>query len=154
MRRPPNHPLPSDFIVTAQYRYGILKFTAVLDSDVDALWLHSVNVQLVGTGDVTDRFSFDIDAPIRMNPGGRTTDHWRPRAIDLEDASVQRPSISVEIVAARKRRNPVAFAPAVWVDDGFEVLDGEFHLIPTSEFAKEIERNRKLRMDGLATREG
>ena len=154
MFRTPDPPLTEDFRVTAQYRYGIVKFTVALDEEADPVWLHRVNVTMERSDGATDRFTFAIGAPIRMNPGGRTSDHWRPRAIDLEDAAHARPSISVEIVAARNRGRPASLAPDLDIDDGFERVDDGYRLLPSSAFAQEIEHNKTYRMDGFTTREG
>ena len=153
MRRTPTPPTAQDFVVSAQYRYGILRFTVALDADTKPVWLHAVGIDLTAEDGSTEAFSFPINSPIRMNPGGRTRDHWRPRTIDLEDGSQARPGITVTIAAARKRQQPVRVSPGLEIDDGFERVNGTYRLIASSEFAQEIERNKRRRMDGLATRE-
>lgn len=148
------NPSDRDFAANAQYRYGIVRFIVRLAEDSEPLWLRSVAVILSGPDGVSDDFAFDIGAPIRMNPGGRTVDHWRPRKIDLEDPSSKRPHMSIQIEASRRRRKPVVVTPSLTIDDGFEVVDGELTLDPQSPFALEIEERSRLRLDGLTTREG
>lgn len=122
-------------VVTIQW--GLARIAVSSVEDAPRLWVHGMAVGATasrrdGTGDILDDHVAPIGAPIRLSPGGRFDDAWRPSAFALDDGTLHRPTFHSLVSVSVHRRQPVTLRPRVEVVDDFTWTDGRYELIEGS----------------------
>lgn len=140
--RPDTPPSDDHLLVVIRIQWGLARIAVHASKGAPPMWLHGVVLDAVANARDTDRTLPDthacaIDAPIRMSPGGRFDDAWRPSAFALDDGSLLRPTFRAMASVSAHRRHPVAIRPPIEVVDDFRWADGRYELIEGSSLWRE-----------------